>query len=103
MAGSDNESNSVTFNLDSMAGLHGAVAMTRSLPFMRDLGVQEQVLISTVVSELGTNIVKFAGKGTVSLARIREDGHDAIRVVAEDSGPGIRDVDRAMQDGYSTA
>src|SRR4051794_17768120 len=98
MADSDNQSNSVTFNLDSMAGVHGAVAMTRSLPFMSDLGVQERVLISTVVSELGTNILKFAGKGTVSLTRIRDRGHDAIRVVAEDTGPGIRDVDRAMQD-----
>src|SRR5215216_4843219 len=101
MADSDNQSNSVSFTLDSMAGLHGAVAMTRSLPMLSDLVDQERVLLSTVVSELGTNILKFAGKGTVSLARVRDRGHDSVRVVAEDNGPGIRDVDKAMQDGYS--
>src|SRR5688572_13733174 len=94
---------SVTFNLESMAGLHVAVAMTRSLPLMSDLALQDQVLISTVVSELGTNILKFAGKGTVTLGRVVDSGHDAIQVVAQDNGPGIRDVELAMQDGYSTS
>ena len=103
MADSKDQSNSVTFHLDSMAGLHGAVAVTRSLPFLSDLGLPERVLISTVVSELGVNIIKFAGRGTVSLARIRDRGHDAIQVIAEDNGPGIRDVEMAMQNGYSTA
>ena len=93
----------VIFQVESTATLHGAVAMTQSLPFMSDLALQDRVLICTVVSELGTNILKFAGKGTVSLARINESGHDAIQVVAHDEGPGIRDVNLAMQDGYSTA
>ncbi len=98
-----NESTSVSFNLNSMAGLHVAVAMTKTLPFMKDVGVEDQVLISTVVSELGTNILKFAGKGTISLARVFDNGHDAIQVIAQDNGAGIRDVQRAMQDGYSSA
>lgn len=103
MADTANSRQSITFNVESTATLHGAVAMTRSLPFMSDLALQDRVLICTVVSELGTNILKFAGKGTVSLARVIDSGHDAIQVVAEDKGPGIRDLDLAMQDGYSTA
>ena len=82
MTDTNDQSNSVTFKLDSMAGVHGAVAVTRSLPFMSDLGLQERVLISTVVSELATNIIKFAGRGSVSLARLRDRGHDAIQVIA---------------------
>ncbi|MBF0606923.1 MAG: SpoIIE family protein phosphatase [Candidatus Magnetobacterium sp. LHC-1] len=99
----NNESTFASFNLNSMAGLHVAVAMTRTLPFMKDIGTEDQVLISTVVSELGTNILKFAGKGTISLARIFDSGHDAIQIIAQDNGAGIRDVQRAMQDGYSSA
>ncbi len=103
MADTTDRPDSITFNLESMAGLHVAVAMTRSLPLMSDLALQDRVLICTVVSELGTNILKFAGKGTVSLARVVDSGHDAIQVVAQDNGPGIRDLELAMQDGYSTA
>ncbi|KJU86333.1 anti-sigma regulatory factor, serine/threonine protein kinase [Candidatus Magnetobacterium bavaricum] len=97
------DSTFASFNLTSMATLHVAVAMTKTLPFMKDIGVEDQVLISTVVSELGTNILKFAGKGTISLARILDSGHDAIQVIAQDNGAGIRDIQRAMQDGYSSA
>ncbi len=103
MAATTDSPTSTTFNLESMAALHAAVAMTRSLPFMNDLALQDRVLICTVVSELGTNILKFAGKGTVSLARINDNGHDAIQVVAQDNGPGIGNLELAMQDGYSTA
>jgi anti-sigma regulatory factor (Ser/Thr protein kinase) len=102
MADTTDRPQSITFNVESMAALHGAVAMTRSLPLLSDLALPDRVLICTVVSELGTNILKFAGKGTVSLARVVDDGHDAIQVVAKDNGPGIPDVELAMRDGYST-
>jgi anti-sigma regulatory factor (Ser/Thr protein kinase) len=103
MADTKDRPDLISFNLESMAALHGAVAMTRSLPLMSDLALQDRVLICTVVSELGTNILKFAGKGTVSVARVVDNGHDAIQVVAQDNGPGIRDLELAMQDGYSTS
>ena len=103
MADTADRSRSINFKVESTAALHGAIAMTRSLPFMSDLAVPDQVLICTVVSELGTNILKFAGKGTVSVARVMDGGHDAIQVVAQDHGPGIQDLELAMQDGYSTA
>ena len=91
------------FKIDSMVSLHAAIAMARSLPFMADLSQEDRVLISTVVSELGTNILKFAGTGSVSLARVHDEGHDAIQVIAKDSGPGIRNVESALAEGYSTS
>ncbi|MBF0255722.1 MAG: SpoIIE family protein phosphatase [Gammaproteobacteria bacterium] len=94
---------SIRFKLDGMASLHSAVAMTRNLAFLQDLGLEERVLISTVVSELGTNIIKFAGKGELKLTRTLDQGHDAVEIVAEDRGSGIRDVEQAMQEGFSTA
>ena len=56
-----------------------------------------------LVTEAATNIAKHAGRGEIMLRSI--DGRDgrAVELVAIDGGPGIRDLDRALSDGYSTA
>jgi serine/threonine-protein kinase RsbT len=59
-------------------------------------------LIATAISEVARNIRVFAGEGQVQIKRLNEGGRDGILVVARDRGPGIRDVELAMQDGYST-
>jgi serine/threonine-protein kinase RsbT len=59
-------------------------------------------LIATAISEVARNIRVFAGEGQVQIKRVRERDRDGILVVARDKGPGILDVELAMQDGYST-
>ena len=49
--------------------------------------------------EAEMNIIIHAYGGRMGL-RVTED---AIRIVAQDEGPGIRDLDQAMEEGYSTA
>lgn len=49
-----------------------------------------------VVSELGTNQVRYAGGGRIALRRIARDGVDGVEIEAEDDGPGIADVARAI-------
>jgi anti-sigma regulatory factor (Ser/Thr protein kinase) len=93
----------IVFEIQSVASLYGAVAMTRKLSFMADLSQEDIVLIATVVSELGTNILKYAGTGKICVSRIFDEGHEAIQVVAEDQGCGIRDVNQAMADHFSTS
>ncbi|MDR7271476.1 anti-sigma regulatory factor (Ser/Thr protein kinase) [Pelomonas saccharophila] len=51
------------------------------------------------VTELGTNLVRHAGGGALLLGL---DGDTAIEVVSLDNGPGM-DVERCLQDGFSTA
>lgn len=58
-------------------------------------------LLATAVSEIARNIVRFADHGSVTV-ELLEQPRAGIRVVARDAGPGIRDVDRAMEDGFST-
>jgi serine/threonine-protein kinase RsbT len=58
-------------------------------------------LIATAVSEVTRNIVKFAGSGEV-VVEVLEEPRTGVRVTARDTGPGIPDVERALQDGYST-
>lgn len=60
-------------------------------------------LIATAISELARNIVTYAREGEVELCLVSEDHRRGIMIVARDHGPGITDLARAMQDGYSTS
>ncbi len=59
-------------------------------------------LIATALSELARNIVDYAGQGEIILSQINQEGHLGLVIIARDNGPGITDIERAMQDGYST-
>jgi serine/threonine-protein kinase RsbT len=58
-------------------------------------------LVATAISEVARNILSYAGEGEV-LMRVDPNGRPALVVVANDRGPGIANIDLAMQDGYST-
>ena len=79
-----------------------AAVRTRQLPLLRDASEVDRALIATIVSELGTNIVKYAGRGFIGLQRLDAAGAVDIEIVAEDSGPGIVDIQQAMADHFST-
>ena len=59
-------------------------------------------LLATAISEVARNITTYAGHGEVTLRVLRERGRDGIEVVASDDGPGIADVELALQDGFTT-
>ncbi len=63
----------------------------------------DQTVIATVISEVARNIVAYAEHGEIFLARAQDGARLGMLIVASDRGPGIPDVERAMQDGYSTA
>ncbi|GAB7142070.1 serine/threonine protein kinase [Mycobacterium riyadhense] len=69
-----------------------------------DLGfsLTDVTMIATAISEVARNITSYAGHGKVSVAVQDREGRKALVVRAEDDGPGIADIDRAMEDGYST-
>ena len=60
-------------------------------------------LIATAISELSRNIVIYAKTGEIVMKPIRQAGKKGIQVVARDDGPGIPDVSRALEDGFSTS
>ncbi|OBI84109.1 anti-sigma regulatory factor [Mycobacterium sp. 1245805.9] len=69
-----------------------------------DLGfsLTDVTMIATAISEIARNITSYAGRGAVRIAVAERDGRKALVVRAEDDGPGIADIERAMEDGYST-
>jgi serine/threonine-protein kinase RsbT len=60
-------------------------------------------LIATAISELARNILLYAKRGEITLTPVRTMTRRGLMVVARDDGPGIPDVERALQDGYSTS
>ncbi|MGH9414089.1 MAG: anti-sigma regulatory factor [Terriglobales bacterium] len=60
-------------------------------------------LIATAISELARNIVMYAHDGVLEIKLIAEDYRCGLFIVARDRGPGIADLTRAMQDGFSTS
>ena len=51
---------------------------------------------------MARNIRLYAGEGQVLLSLVREGSREGIVVVARDKGPGIANLELAMQDGYSS-
>jgi len=58
--------------------------------------------LALVVTEAATNLLRHAGGGTIVLRRVADDDHEAIEVVALDRGPGMTNVQRCLEDGYSS-
>ena len=63
----------------------------------------ELTLIATAISEVARNIVTYAKRGEIVLRLVSQGRRRGIRVIAQDQGPGIADIPRAMEDGYSTS
>ena len=59
-------------------------------------------LLATAISEVARNITSYAGTGEVAVRVVRARGREGIEVVASDEGPGIADVELALQDGFTT-
>ncbi len=63
----------------------------------------DQTKIVTAASELARNTVQYGGGGTVTIEAIEELGRRGLRLTFADDGPGIKDVELAMKDGFTTA
>jgi anti-sigma regulatory factor (Ser/Thr protein kinase) len=68
---------------------------------LKELGFDPDFVRKVAISsyEAEMNVVCHADKGTMHFAILPE----ALRIVVEDQGPGIPDIELAMQEGYSTA
>jgi serine/threonine-protein kinase RsbT len=89
--------------IESDADVVTARQRARELAGELDLSSTDQTLLATAISEVARNITTYAQRGEVRLRIVRDgDGREGIEVVAADQGPGIPDLERALQDGYTT-
>ncbi len=66
-------------------------------------GTVDQARITTAISELARNIYLYAGTGKIEIERQSVNGVYGITIIASDNGPGIPDLRKVMEDGFSTS
>ncbi len=83
---------------DILAARHAGHQLARDLGF----SLTDVTMIATAISEIARNITSYAGRGAIRIAMQDRDGRKALVVRAEDNGPGITNIERALEDGFST-
>ncbi len=66
------------------------------------MGLVNQTKLITAASEIARNMLKYANGGSATIETVSMGKNIGIRLTFVDQGPGIADIDLAMQDGYST-
>ena len=81
-----------------------AYAALAAKNYAKEIGFStaSQYMISTAVSELARNMFLYAKRGIITLSFFSENSKSGIEIVAEDFGPGIQDIDKAMEESFST-
>ncbi len=89
------------FNVDGDDFTSAGQASVQVKRNLRQLGIDSEIIrrVSIAMYEGEINMVIHAGGG-VAEVRVTED---CIQIILDDKGPGIKDIDKAMQEGYSTA
>lgn len=88
---------SIEYEKDIVVARQKAREVSKILEF----GIVDQTRIITAVSELARNIFLYAQKGTVKYEEILEGRKHGLQISFKDNGPGIEDIEFAMQGGYS--
>jgi serine/threonine-protein kinase RsbT len=88
--------------IESDADVVTARQRARELAAALELTSTDQTLLATAISEVARNITTYATRGEVLLSIVRAEGREGIRVVARDQGPGIADIEQALQDGFTS-
>ena len=80
-----------------------AIYIVRDILVEAGFRAVDEFTVATAASELATNILRYAGKGTLEISVIRNPGGSVgAELFASDSGPGIDDLDAAMHDHHSS-
>jgi serine/threonine-protein kinase RsbT len=65
-------------------------------------GLVDQTKIVTAASELARNTLDYGGGGVVQIEVLQNGSRKGVRLIFEDQGPGIPDINLALTDGYTT-
>jgi serine/threonine-protein kinase RsbT len=88
--------------ISSVADIKTAREHGRSIATKLGFSGSDPTIITTAISEIARNIIEHAKRGNIMIQPVKENSKHGIAIIAQDEGPGIPDVTRAMQDGFST-
>ena len=66
------------------------------------LSLVEQTKIVTAASELARNMIDYGGGGAMTAEALDDGIRKGLRLIFEDQGPGIPDLQAALRDGFTT-
>jgi serine/threonine-protein kinase RsbT len=66
------------------------------------LSLVEQTKIVTAASELARNMIDYGGGGTMTAEALDDGIRKGLKLIFEDQGPGIPDLQAALRDGFTT-
>jgi serine/threonine-protein kinase RsbT len=75
---------------------------TRTMAVEAGLSLVDQTKIITAASELARNALDYGGGGEVRMEIVEENSRRGVRLVFEDHGPGIADIEQALRDGFTS-
>ncbi|ROQ01243.1 serine/threonine-protein kinase RsbT [Stella humosa] len=76
--------------------------LVRAAALQAGLSLVDQTKIITAASELARNTLDHGGGGDAEVQFLQEGVRKGVRIAFEDHGPGIPDIDRALQPGFTT-
>jgi serine/threonine-protein kinase RsbT len=91
------------FHVGSEGDIVTVRRLVRSAATALGFGITDVTRIVTATSELTRNIYQYAGCGMISWRSCAEGTNLGFELIFEDSGPGIPDVAKAMESGFSTS
>jgi serine/threonine-protein kinase RsbT len=91
-----------TVPINSEGDIVTARQMVRHAAIALGFGVTDVTRIVTAASELTRNVFRHAGSGVMYWRRLSTGDHLGLELMFEDCGPGIPDIEQAMEIGYTT-
>jgi serine/threonine-protein kinase RsbT len=95
-------SNSESMELRSSEDIVLVRQAVRKMAVGLGFGLVDQTKVVTASSELARNMINYGGGGTVQLEVVQNDRRSGLRLIFEDQGPGIADIELALKDGYTS-
>jgi serine/threonine-protein kinase RsbT len=90
------------FSVTSRADVERSRREARILAASLGFGRMDAEMVALAVSELATNLARYASGGEIDVGAIHEGSATGLRIESHDTGPGISNLGRAMEDGFST-
>jgi serine/threonine-protein kinase RsbT len=91
-----------TIQVRDSGDIVGVRQLVRQWALDAGFSLVDQTKIVTAASELARNTLDHGGGGTARLEALNDGARRGVRVGFEDRGPGIKDIEQAMKEGYTT-
>ena len=94
-------SNEHYVRIDSEVDISRAVMQTKRCAEACGFSTDIATMVTTAASELARNIVKYAGSGDLIIRAVENQIREGLQIEARDRGPGIVDIESALEDHVS--